>query len=203
MSLNTLRWVAIIVPVAFAVGIGLVEDQVLEPMMAEHWAHALVTAIVGLAALAFSTFIFALLDRTYRQLEEHEKQLERQAIELQSATEATRKQAEEWKSLFELGREVTASPDLEGLLSSIVSRAKSLLNTDIAALMLLTPDGEHSYMAAQAGLRTPAMQQLRLPAAHGIQGLVLETGGPVIVEDYQRDDRLRNRPARLVAVVAL
>ncbi|MBI2912488.1 MAG: GAF domain-containing sensor histidine kinase [Chloroflexi bacterium] len=203
LSLNTLRWIAIIVPVTFGVGIGVFEDQVLEPMMAEHWAHILVTAVIGLAALAFSTFIFTLLGRTYRQLKEHEKQLERQAVELQSATQATQKRAEEWKSLFELGREVTASPDLEALLHSIVSRAKSLLNTDIAALMLLTPDGEHANMAAQAGLRTPAMQQLRLPAAHGIQGLVLETGGPVIVEDYQSDDRLRSRPARLVAAEGL
>ena len=199
LSLKALRVIAIIVPVAFAVGIGLFEDQVLEPIMPKHWSHLLMTAVIGLAALVFSTFIFALLDRTYRQLEEHQKQLERQAVELQSATEATRKQAEEWKSLFELGREVTASPDLEGLLNSIVSRAKSLLNTDVAALMLLTPDGEHAYMAAHAGLRTPGMQQLRMLAEHGIQGLVLETEGPVIVEDYQRDERLRNRPARLVA----
>jgi len=199
VSLKVLRVIAIIAPVAFAVGVGLLTDRVLEPSMAEHWAHLIATVMIGVGAFVFAIFIFALLNRTYRQLEQQKEQLERQAVELQSATEATRQQAEEWKSLFELGREVTASPDLKGLLHSIVSRAKSLLNTDIAALMLLTPDGEYAYMTAHAGLRTPGMQQLRLLAEHGIQGLVLETGGPVIVEDYQRDERLRNRPARLVA----
>ena len=199
VSLKVLRVIAIIAPVGFAVGVGLFTDQVLEPSMAEHWAHVIATGMIGAGALVFALLVFWLLARMYKQLEEQKEQLERQAAELQAASEVTGKQAAEWKSLFELGEEVTASPDLEGLLNSIVSRAKRLLNTDVAALMLLSPDGSSVHMAAHAGLRTPGMQELRLLAEHGIQGLVLETGRPVIVEDYQKDERLRNRPARLVA----
>src|SRR3990172_11115275 len=113
--------------------------------------------------------------------------------------EAESRRAEEWKALFELGRQVAASPDLQGLLDSIVSRARKLLDTDVAALMLLTGDGASLHMAAYEGLQTAGMQRLRLLAEHGLQGLALETMRPAIVEDYQTDPRLRDRPAALVA----
>jgi signal transduction histidine kinase len=199
VSPRTLRVIAIIAPVLFAVGVGAIEDGVLEPSMSEIWAHAIVTGVIAIGAVAFAMFIFALLDRTYGQLEEHKGQLERQAVDLRAITEAERRRAHEWKAVFELGREVTASPDLPGLLSSVVSRAKALLNADVAILMLLSPDGSEFSVAAQAGLWTTGMKQLRLPRDHGLQGLVLETGRPVIVENYQTDDRLRDRPAALVA----
>ncbi len=117
--------------------------------------------------------------------------------------ESERRLAAEWKALFELGREVTASPDLHELLDSTVSRARTLLDTDTATLMLLTADGKSLFMAAHEGLQTPAMQQLRLPAEDGLQGLVLETLQPVIVTDYQTDERLKDRPAAVVSQEAI
>lgn len=111
--------------------------------------------------------------------------------------EATRS-AEEWRALFEMGREVTASPDLDELLQSTVVRARALLNTDAAAILMLTPDGERLVMTAHDGLRTPGMQKLRLLSEHGLQGLALEQRQSVIVEDYQTDKRLKGRPMKLV-----
>ena len=121
------------------------------------------------------------------------------AIENAQLYESQGQRAEEWKALFELGREVTAQPDLTELLTSIATRARKLLDADISALMLLTGDGSTAFMAAHAGLKTAGMQEMRLLSEHGLQGLVLETGRPVIVEDYQSDERLKNRPAKLVA----
>lgn len=112
--------------------------------------------------------------------------------------EATRS-AEEWKALFEMGREVTASPDLNELLQSTVARARALLNTDAAAILMLTPDGERLVMTAHDGLQTSGMQKLRLLSEHGLQGLALELRQPVIVEDYLTDRRLKGRPLKLVA----
>lgn len=112
--------------------------------------------------------------------------------------EAERRRAEEWKTLFELGREVKASPDLREILTSIVQRARRLLKADLAILMLLSDDSTLE-VTAHDGVRTPAMQKLRLLSEHGLQGLVLKTGGPVIVTDYQSDRRLKNKPAGLVA----
>lgn len=112
--------------------------------------------------------------------------------------EATRSAAE-WKALFDLGRDVTASPDIDQLLQSTVSHARRLLNTDMAVVMLLSPDQTYLHMAAHEGLTTPAMKRLRMLSEHGLQGAALENMAPVIVEDYAADPRLKERPAGLVA----
>ncbi len=113
--------------------------------------------------------------------------------------EAERRRAEEWKALFELGRAVKASPNLQEMLDSVVSQARRLLNTDIAVLMLLDSDGEMLRMAAHQGLKTPGMKKLHLASDDGLQGLSLRTKHPIIVFDYQADARLKNKPAALVA----
>ena len=113
--------------------------------------------------------------------------------------EAEQRRAEEWKALFELGRAVKASPDLQELLDSVVSQARRLVNTDIAVLMLLDSDGHMLRMAAHQGLRTPAMKKMLLTSDYGLQGLALQTNQPVIVFDYQADERLQNKPTALVA----
>jgi transcriptional regulator with GAF, ATPase, and Fis domain len=68
------------------------------------------------------------------------------------------------EALFELGRDVTASPDIKQLLQSTVSRARRLLNTDMAAVMLLSTDRSYLRMAAYDGLETDAMQRLKISA---------------------------------------
>ena len=113
--------------------------------------------------------------------------------------EAERRRAEEWKALFELGRAVKASPDLQKLLDSVASQARRLLDTDIAVLMLLESDGGMLRMAANEGLKTRGMKTMRLTSDHGLQGLALQLNQPVIVFDYQADERLKHRPAALVA----
>ncbi|MBI1885664.1 MAG: GAF domain-containing protein [Chloroflexi bacterium] len=185
MSLRVLRVIAIAGPVAFAIGLGFLTDQVLERTLADHLAHIVATVIVALGVTIFALWIFGLLNEMYRQLEQR-RELERQ-------------RAEEWKALFEVGKEVTASPDLQGVLQSVVERAARLLGSDVAALMLLEPDEKYLRMTAHVGMHTAGMEQLRLLAEHGLQGYVLETGKPAVVHDYQSDPRLRNRPARLVA----
>jgi len=198
LSLSAVRLVAILAPIIFAVILGLSTDLILERTLPGFWPAAVATLAVVVGAVTFSFFIFWLLRGVYGRIDEQNRELERRARELQRLTEAERVRAEEWKALFELGEEVTASPDVEGLLNSIVVRARDLLGTDISALMLLSADGRELSVAAHSGLSTPGMRTLSLGRDHGLQGLALETGGPVIVDDYQSDERLRNRPATLV-----
>lgn len=198
LSLSTIRLLAILAPIAFALTLGLITELVLDPALPGYWPEATATLVVVVGAVIFSFFIFALLRSVYGRIDKQNRELARNARDLTMLTEAERARAEEWKALFELGEEVNASPDVEGLLNSIVVRAKALLDADIAALMLLSVDGHELTMAAHFGLRNPALRSLRLIKEHGLQGLVLETGAPVIVDDYQSDDRLRNRPAKLV-----
>lgn len=198
LSLGTLRLLAILTPIVFAIALGLSTDLILESVLPGFWPAVVAILVVMVGAVIFSVFIFWLLGGVYGRIEEQNRELERRARELQRLTEGERVRAEEWKALFELGKEVTASPDVEGLLNSIVVRARDLLGTDISALMLLSADGRELSVAAHSGLRTAGMRALRLSREHGLQALALEAGGPIIVEDYQTDERLRNRPATLV-----
>jgi len=120
------------------------------------------------------------------------------AIENAELYENERRRAEEWKTLFELGEEVTAGPDLQALLDSIVERARLLLRAEVAVLMLLDTDGQGLRLAAHSGIRDGGLRKARSLRDHSLQGLVVETGKPVVVVDYHSDPRLRHRPALLV-----
>src|SRR3989304_2205207 len=58
LSPRALRVIAVVAPVLFAVFIGLLDDRVLEPRMSNGYAHAITTAIIGVAAFVFTTVIF-------------------------------------------------------------------------------------------------------------------------------------------------
>jgi signal transduction histidine kinase len=198
LSLGALRLVAIVAPISFAVALGLTTDLVLRPNLSGSWAAVVATLIVSVGAVVFSFFIFRLLRGVYGRIDEQNRELERGARELRKATEAERARAEEWKALFELGEEVTASPDVQKLLDSIVQRARRILSTDVATLTLASPDGEQLRLAAHSGLHNAGGHTLLPIRERGVQALVLEAGAPVIVEDYKSDERLRGRQAGLV-----
>ena len=199
LNLGTLRLLAIVAPIVFALVLGLTTDLWLDRALPGLWPELVATGVVAVGAVIFSSFIFWLLRGVYGHIDEQNRELERRARELRQLSELERARAEEWKALFELGEEVTASPEMQGLLDSIVGRARDLLHTDIAALMLLSEDGQELRMAAQSGLQTPALRTLTLLRDRGLQGLALEMGAPVLVSDYQSDERLKDRPAKLVA----
>jgi len=111
--------------------------------------------------------------------------------------EAETRRAQEWKALFELGREVTASPDLQQLLDSVVTRARQLLGTDLAALMLLTSDGAALQTAAESGMVSAKVKEVRLLSDMAAQSLALQSRRPIVVVDYAHDDRLRGQKSSL------
>ncbi|MEX0799771.1 MAG: GAF domain-containing sensor histidine kinase [Dehalococcoidia bacterium] len=119
------------------------------------------------------------------------------AIDNAKLYEAERRRAEEWKALFELGEEVTASPDLGGLLGSVVEKARALLETEVAVLMLLSAEGDELEVAAESGLKTASSRELRASKTRGLQGYVIESGKPVVEADYASNPRLSEPPSHL------
>jgi len=173
-TLRALRWVAVAAPLAFVLGLGALLHTVLRPALPDPAAFTVAASLAALGIVAFAWLIFSQLERMQAQLE---------------------RRAEEWRSLFELGQEVTASPDVEGLLESVVDRARHLLQADVAALMLLDPAGEELRVAAQRGLHLVPGDSGPLSAEEGPQGVVVRTGRPLVVPDCRRDPRLGERPA--------
>jgi signal transduction histidine kinase len=111
--------------------------------------------------------------------------------------EAEQRRVEEWKALFELGQQVAASPVIKDVFESVVGRARALLNTEVATLMLITGDGASLVLAAQAGLLDPDVKRLRLEAL-GLQGRALEGGVPLTITDLSGDTRIKKRQTALV-----
>lgn len=79
LNLATLRLLAIVAPIVFAVTLGLITDFVLEPSLSGLWPGAVATAAVAVGAVTFSFFIFRLLRDVYGRIDEQNRELERNA----------------------------------------------------------------------------------------------------------------------------
>ncbi len=112
--------------------------------------------------------------------------------------EEEQRRAGEWRALFELGQQVTASPRMDDVMRSVVSRASELLSTDVVTLMLLSPDRGHLRLAAQVGIRRPDITQRSVESELALQRLALEMNNPLIVVDFPHDPRFQGKIARLV-----
>jgi len=111
--------------------------------------------------------------------------------------DAARRRTEEWKTLFELGRQVTASPDLQQLLDSTVQRARSLLSADVAVLMM-HQGADKLIIASEEGLRSSRVNKLRWLSELALQQMALTGRRPVVAADTANDDRLKGKQTSLV-----
>lgn len=81
-SLQTLRVLAFVGPVTFAVLVGLLTDQVLEHVFPRHIAHIAASAVVAAGALLFTLWMFGVLSSIQDRLKEMTRLEERQRIAL-------------------------------------------------------------------------------------------------------------------------
>jgi two-component system, OmpR family, phosphate regulon sensor histidine kinase PhoR len=107
---------------------------------------------------------------------------------------AAERRAQQVSALFEIGRDISANLALSEILTSIVGKARELLESDTSFLALLSPDGQELEMAASEGLRSQAMRTLRLKREQGLAGLVVSRGEPIIVDDYPREVIFKDPP---------
>jgi len=81
-DLATIKVVAFAGPVAFAIGLGAVTTFVLEPTLPQFAAHVAASAIVAVAALIFTLWIFGVLATLHERLDRMARLEERQRIAL-------------------------------------------------------------------------------------------------------------------------
>jgi signal transduction histidine kinase len=79
-SLKTLRILAFVAPVAFAVAVGLITDQFLESVLPRHIAHIAASVTVALGALFFTVWMFGVIASVQDRLQETIRLEERQRI---------------------------------------------------------------------------------------------------------------------------
>jgi GAF domain-containing protein/CheY-like chemotaxis protein len=95
----------------------------------------------------------------------------------------------EMAELAEVGREISATLDLEGVLKRISERARELLEGDTSAVFLADPDGQTFRAIAAVGSDAEAIRADTIKLGEGIIGSLAVLGLPEVVNDVLQDPR--------------
>ncbi|MDQ0815367.1 GAF domain-containing protein [Streptomyces sp. B3I7] len=83
-----------------------------------------------------------------------------------------------------------ATGDTDTVLTSVVARARRLLDCDLAYLSLNDPARPETHVRVMAGATTGDWKGVRIPFGTGIGGRVAESAVPLATPDYFHDRRL-------------
>ncbi len=104
----------------------------------------------------------------------------------------------EINALYEAGRSLASTIDLDEVLDKIIELATRVLEAKIGSIMLLDESGEFLTIASAIGLDKKVIKATRLSIGSSIAGYVAETGEPLFVSNVEEDARFRreNREER-------
>lgn len=114
------------------------------------------------------------------------------ALRVRARLDERRRREAELAALYETAGDLSSLRDLEAVLQAIVRRARALLDTDAAYLMLNDPVRGDTHMRVTDGIRTDAFKRGRLAMGAGLGGLVAKTGVPYSTADYLNDQRFEH-----------
>jgi signal transduction histidine kinase len=173
---KTLRWLAIVLPVGFIVGLNYLLHTALHRFHDFPGVLVVLALLVGLTA-AFSFAVFGLVERLERRI------LERNAM---------------LAALVAIGREAGASLDLDELLNNSLAAILEITSAEAAEVWLTEGEGE-LVLAHHRGLAPEAFRETtRLRFGEGLPGLAAEQGEPIVVHDLPGEERFVRTGVRRV-----
>lgn len=107
------------------------------------------------------------------------------------ALDLNRRHETEISSLYAALAQLTARRDVGEVLKTVVARARSLLSSDLAYIMLLDEGGKSLRIRVALGNRTKAFLQVERPVRPGVSAY---TGRPVRSADFLNDPDLDHHP---------
>ncbi|MCP4566735.1 MAG: GAF domain-containing protein [FCB group bacterium] len=118
--------------------------------------------------------------------------------ELQMKNIELQDRLEEINALYEAGRSLGSTIELQQLLSTIIGLATGVLHAKSGSIMLLNEKRTHLEIAAANGLDEEVIRTTSLPIGSSIAGHVAETGEPLFISDVETDKRFQreNREER-------
>ncbi|MFD5189570.1 helix-turn-helix domain-containing protein [Streptomyces sp. NPDC058357] len=114
------------------------------------------------------------------------------ALEIRARLAAHRRREAALAALYETAGDLASLRDLEDVLQAIVSRARTLVGTDVAYLLLSDPEEGDTYVRVTDGITTDGFKTGRLAAGTGLGGLVAATAVPYHTADYPNDARFEH-----------
>lgn len=94
--------------------------------------------------------------------------------------------------LYEVGKRISSSLDLEEVLNLIIDSLQSVIPYDAAVIFLLDKAHQTIEMQTVRGYAESAIMDMHMKVGEGISGWAAKTGHGVIVPDVRQDDRYVN-----------
>lgn len=113
----------------------------------------------------------------------------RSALQVAGLLTGRRRREQELAALYETAGDLSSLRDLEAVLQAIVRRARELLGSDVAYLMLNDEEHRTTWMRVTEGIRTDSFKKVLLDLGAGLGGLVAATCTPYATSDYGADER--------------
>ena len=114
------------------------------------------------------------------------------ALRVRSLLERRRRREDELSALFDTANDLAGLHDLDAVLHAIVHRARTLLGTDVAYMMLNDEQRGDTYIRVTDGSTSARFQALRLSLGVGLGGLVAQRGTAYFTDNYPADQRFRH-----------
>lgn len=168
MTLDRLKWLAVLAPFLVLIGVELVR-QATDPSLFMGWTGFLVLAAgLLLASILFAEVIFGGVNRLQASLAQRNQEL----LVLHDASLA-----------------IVGEHNLETVLQLVVDRARDLVGARYGALSLVREEGGIEAFLT-AGITDEERAILgKPPEGHGILGVVLQEGATLRLDDLTRDPR--------------
>lgn len=103
-----------------------------------------------------------------------------------------RKEALEKDLLYEIGKKLAGTLDLNEVLKAIMESLRQVVAYDTGAIFLVDSGQQDLKSLYSVGYNEEEQEQLRLKYGQGLSGTAARTGMPVIVPDVRLDDRYVN-----------
>ena len=111
------------------------------------------------------------------------------ALENARLYQETQRNAEEMAALTDIGREVSATLDLETVLDRVVTNAREVLAADTSAVILLEPDNKTLRPISVVGKNAGEIKAFAWQMGKGLIGSIAQAGQAERVEDALADPR--------------
>lgn len=169
-STNTraLRWLAILVPILFWIGILIVRTLVFDEartLLGDLFA----LAAIGIGAVLFSTWIFRIID-------EREGEIQRRSQQL--------------AALHDAGIVLTTELNVGVVLQKVVDLARELVHARYGALGVLDAQGQLIEQFITSGISPEQRAKLGAPPrGHGLLGVLIHEGKPILIPEIGKHPR--------------
>lgn len=110
-------------------------------------------------------------------------------MEQDPETARLRLRVRQLRELFETAGEFSSALDEESLLHVVIRKARQLIGTDLAYLMVLDHERGDTYMRASDGAIGPEFDNIRLGFGLGLGGQVAQTMSPRWTRNYLEDEQ--------------